>query len=103
MMRLAGILVVSLALSACVQAPPIRSKATMDSGAAMSENLRAYSIEHYALRNDILIDQKAITGSGAITFRARSPISILELDLDGLYSVDGVELMRLPQQSQLIK
>ena len=28
------------------QTPPVRSKATMDSGAAMSDNLRAYSIEH---------------------------------------------------------
>jgi aminopeptidase N len=89
-MKLALILVSTLVLSACAQAPPVRSKATMDSGAVMSENLRAYSIEHYALRNDILIDEKAIAGSGAITFRARSPMNVLELDLDGLFSVDNV-------------
>ncbi len=89
-MKLALIMFASLVLTACAQTPPVRSKATMDSGALMSENLSAYSIEHYALRNDILIDEKAIAGSGSITFRARSPMNILELDLDGLYSVDGV-------------
>lgn len=62
----------------------------MDSGAAMSDNLRAYSIVHYSLRNDILIDEKAIAGSGAITFRVHSPIDVLEVDLDGLFSIDGV-------------
>lgn len=90
MIRLTCVLLGSLVLSACVQAPPVRSKATMDSGAAMSDNLRAYSIDHYSLRNDILIDEKAIAGSGAITFRAHSPIDVLEVDLDGLFSIDGV-------------
>jgi len=90
MSKFACVLVSALLLSACVQAPPVRSKATMDSGADMSDNLRAYSIEHYVLRNDILIDEKAISGSGTISFRARSPMSVLELDLDGLFSVDGV-------------
>ena len=90
MTKFACVLIGALVLSACVQAPPVRSKATMDSGAPMSDNLRAYSIKHYALRNDILIDEKAIAGSGTITFQARSPMSVLELDLDGLFSVDGV-------------
>jgi aminopeptidase N len=90
MRKFACVLTGALVLCACAQTPPVRSKATMDSGAPMSDNLRAYSIEHYALSNDILISEKAIAGSGTITFRARSPMSVLELDLDGLFSVDGV-------------
>lgn len=89
-MKPAWILIGSLMLQSCVQAPPVRSKATMDSGAMMSEDAGAYSIEHYALHNDILIDEKAISGSGTITFRTRAPLKILELDLDGLLTVDGV-------------
>ena len=67
-----------------------RSKATMDSGAALSEQAAAYTITHYTLRNDILIDEKAIAGSGEITFEARAPLSTLELDFDGLMTVDRI-------------
>ena len=83
-----------LALQACVAtpvAPVVRSKATMDSGAMLSEQASAYSITHYTLRLDILIEDKAIAGSGEITIQARSPLSVLELDFDGLLTVDGVQ------------
>jgi aminopeptidase N len=90
MMKMTWLVISAFLLGACAQTAPVRSKTTMDSGVAMSSNLSLYSIEHYALRNNILIDEKAIEGSGAITFRARAPMNILELDLDGLYQVDGV-------------
>jgi len=90
MIKVIWILASTLLLAACAQTLPVRSPITMDSNIAMSDNLRLYSIAHYALRNDILVDEKAIAGSGEITFRARSPMTILELDFDGLYTIDGV-------------
>ena len=56
----------------------------------MSDGLKSYDVEHYALRNDILVAEKAIAGSSDITFRAKQPMLVLELDFDGLYTIDGV-------------
>jgi aminopeptidase N len=77
----------------CAQesAPPTRSEITMDSGRPMSAALESYDVEHYTLRNDIQIGQKAIAGSAAIRFRAVEEMSVLELDFDGLYTIDGIE------------
>ncbi len=90
MLRFVWIAMAIALLSACAQTVPVRSEITMDSNIAMSDNLRLYTIDHYTLRNDILIEEKSIAGSGEITFRARSPMAILELDFDGLYTIDGV-------------
>jgi hypothetical protein len=56
----------------------------------MSDGLKSYDVEHYTLRNDILVAEKAIAGSSDITFRAKHPMLVLELDFDGLYTIDGV-------------
>lgn len=56
----------------------------------MSDGLKSYDVEHYTLRNDILVAEKAIAGSSDITFRAKQPMLVLELDFDGLYTIDGV-------------
>ena len=56
----------------------------------MSDGLKSYDVEHYTLRNDILVANKAIAGSSDITFRAKQPMLVLELDFDGLYEIDGV-------------
>ena len=82
-----------LLVCSCAQepAPPIRSEITMDSGRPMSDGLRSYDVEHYTLRNDIQIAHKAIAGSAAIRFRAVVEMSVLELDFDGLFTIDGIE------------
>ncbi|MGI9221437.1 MAG: M1 family metallopeptidase [Woeseiaceae bacterium] len=90
MRKVTGLLICFVALQACAETPVERSKATMDSGAALSAAAGAYSITHYTLRNDILVDQKAIAGSGEITIAARSLLDVLELDFDGLLIVDRV-------------
>ena len=90
MYKYLGLLLGMVALQAGAEDVVERSKATMDSGARLSEQASAYSITHYTLRNDILIEQKAIAGSGEITIEARSPLDTLELDFDGLMEVDSV-------------
>ena len=82
-----------LMMCSCAQkpAPIARSEITMDSGRPMSAGLESYDVEHYTLRNDIQIERKAIAGSAAIRFRAVEEMSVLELDFDGLYTIDGIE------------
>jgi len=77
-------------LAACVQQPVARSSITLNSGIPLSDGLKSYDVEHYTLRNDILIAEKAIAGSSDITFRAIQAMSVLELDFDGLYAIDSV-------------
>jgi aminopeptidase N len=68
-----------------------RSKATTDSSRPLSEGLQSYDVEHYTLRNNILVEEKAIAGSSAIRFRALRDMDVLELDFDGLFTIDGIE------------
>lgn len=77
-------------LAACAHEPVARSPITLNSGIPLSDGLKSYDVEHYALRNDILTSKKAITGSSDITFRAVHPMSVLELDFDGLYAIDEI-------------
>jgi aminopeptidase N len=63
----------------------------LDSGRPLSDNLAAYDVEHYALRNDVQVEQKAIAGSAAIRFKAVQEMSTLELDFDGLFTIDRIE------------
>lgn len=80
-----------LVVSSCADVEVTRSDITMDSGRPMSDGLKAYDVEHYTLRNDVQVEQKSIAGSGAIRFSALQDLSILELDFDGLYTIDGIE------------
>jgi aminopeptidase N len=79
------------ALASCTTVDMTRSEATTDSSRPLSEGLASYDVEHYTLRNDILVDEKAIAGSSAIRFRALREMAVLELDFDGLFTIDGVE------------
>ncbi len=80
----------SILLIACVSQQGVRSSITLNSGIPLSDGLKSYDVEHYTLRNDILIADKAIAGSSDITFRATQAMSVLELDFDGLFVIDGV-------------
>ena len=68
-----------------------RSEATTDSSRPLSEGLQSYDVEHYTLRNEILVDKKAISGSSMIRFAAVREMDTLELDFDGLFTIDGIE------------
>jgi len=78
-------------IAACASTEPMRSKATTDSGRPLSEGLKAYDVEHYTLRHDILPETKSIAGSAGIRFHTITPLSTLELDFDGLFSIDRIE------------
>ncbi len=77
-------------LAACAHEPVARSPITLNSGIPLSDGLKSYDVEHYTLRNDIRVAEKAIAGSSDITFRPKQPMLVLELDFDGLYTIDGV-------------
>ena len=79
-----------LLLSACVAGVATRSDITTDSSRPLSDGLKAYDVAHYTLRNDILVDDKAIAGSATIRFRAVEPMPTLELDFDGLFEIDRI-------------
>jgi aminopeptidase N len=68
-----------------------RSATMLDTGLPMSEGLRAYDVQRYTLRHDILIDQKAIAGSATIQFRALEEMDVLELDFDGAFQIEKIE------------
>jgi len=80
-----------LAFGGCVTTQKQRSEITTDSSRPLSAGLQAYDVLHYTLRNEILVDDKAIAGSAGIRFRASRDMSVLELDFDGLFAIDGVE------------
>ncbi len=84
-------LIILLAVAACGPPDVTRSEITLDSSRPMSDGLKAYDVEHYTLRNNILIEQKAIAGSAAVRFMAVIEMSVLELDFDGLYTIDLIE------------
>lgn len=91
MFRYFAVVAMFAALQADADEAVQRSEATMDSGAELSELAVAFEISHYTLRNNILIDEKAIEGSAEITIRARSPLATLELDFDGLLDISGIK------------
>ena len=67
-----------IAVGAC--APPeatTPSDRTMDSGRPLSPGLQSYEVDHYTLRNDIRIDEKAIAGSVSIRFTAVEEVEVL--------------------------
>jgi aminopeptidase N len=80
----------SVLLVACAQQPVVRSPITMNSGIPRSAGLQSYEVQHYTLRTDIQIASKSIAGSSEILFRALRDMTILELDFDGLFTIDYV-------------
>jgi aminopeptidase N len=84
-------LAIVLAVTSCAVEDVTRSDVTTDSGRPLSEGLKAYDVEHYTLRNDVRVEEKSIAGSAAIRFRAVQEMSTLELDFDGLFTIDRIE------------
>jgi len=87
------LIVVTLVLlaSACSDEAVLeRSEATTDSSRPLSDAMKAYDVENYTLRHDILVEDKAIAGSASIRIRANDPLAVLELDFDGLFTIDGI-------------
>jgi aminopeptidase N len=82
--------VFAAAVAGCSPEPLVRSDVTMDSGRPMSAGLSGYDVEHYTLRHRLLIEEKAIEGSATIVFLARRPLATLELDFDGLMTINSV-------------
>ncbi len=90
-MRISALLIIVTFLAACAQQPVAeRSAITLNSGIPMSEGLKSFKVKHYELRNEILTAEKAIAGSSTLTFEAVKTMSVLELDFDSLFVVDGV-------------
>lgn len=85
------VLVIVLVVSSCAEENVAPSEITLDSGRPMSDNLKAYDVEHYTLRNDIQIDRKSIAGSAEIRFVASTDMSVLELDFEGRYTIEFFE------------
>ena len=68
-----------------------RNDVIMDTGLPVSDNMRAYDIDRYTLRHEILIAEKSISGSATITFNILEDMEILELDFDSAYDIDRIE------------
>jgi len=71
-------------------AEPSRSSITLNSGIPLSEAQYGFTVEHYEIRNEIFPETKSIAGSSTITFEAVTALTALELDFDGLFSIDSV-------------
>ena len=84
------VLFLAAALLAGCATPPERSAATTDSGRPLTAAASAYDVAHYTLRNDIDPVAQSIAGSLAVTVDARAPMAVLELDFDGLFTIDAV-------------
>jgi len=86
-----AVLIPSLAalLFCCVDGQ--RDATLMDTGLPLSEDMRAYDVERYTLRQEILVERQAIAGSATVAFRALQEMDTLELDFDGVYEIDRVE------------
>lgn len=81
----------ALLLSACSSVPPTPSEITLDSSRPLSDGLKSYDVQHYELRHDIIVEDKAIAGSATIRVRAVREMSTLELDFANTYTIDGIE------------
>lgn len=79
-----------LALCSC-STSAIRNDVLMDTGLPLTDNMRAYDVDRYTLRHEILVAEKSIAGSATIAFDVLSRMSVLELNFDGFYIIDRVE------------
>ncbi len=70
---------------------PKRNDVTLDSSRPLSDNMKLYVVEHYGLRTEVHPETKSISGSVAIQLSALGSMDILELDFDGLFTIDQVE------------
>ena len=89
-MKLFIICTTLFALSACSTTPK-RNEATTDTGQPLSDNMKLYDVKHYGLRTEVYPETKSISGSVAIKFGATASMTVLELDFDGLFTIDQVK------------
>lgn len=68
-----------------------RDDLLIDSGLPLTENMRAYDVDRYTLRHEILIPRKSIAGSATITFDVLASMDVLELNFDGNFDIERVE------------
>jgi len=90
------VLTAAMALALACSDRDARNATTMDSGLPMSDGLRAYDVQRYTLRHDILIERQAIAGSATVRIKALEAMDVLELDFDGAYRIERVEGSRGP-------
>ncbi len=90
-MKTASLIFSLLLITACSNTEVKRSEITTDSGRPLSAGLKAYDIDHLTLRLEVLVEDKAIAGSAALRFTPQQPLSVLELDFDGQFTIDGIE------------
>lgn len=84
------ILLTVVTLASC--SPSVqRNDVIMDTGLPLSDNMRAYDVDRYVLRHEILIPEKSITGSATITFDVLESMDVLELNFDGQFHIDRIE------------
>jgi hypothetical protein len=50
--------------------------------------MQAYRVDRYVLRNDIDPESRSLAGSVEVHFTALASLPVLELDFEGLTSVD---------------
>jgi hypothetical protein len=66
----------------------VRSELTTNSGVPLSTAMQAYRVDRYVLRNDIDPESRSLAGSVEVHFTALASLPVLELDFEGLTSVD---------------
>jgi aminopeptidase N len=80
----------TLVLGGCATNPE-RNDVLMDTGRPLTNNMQAYDVDRYTLRHEILVDEKAISGSATIAFDVVASMNVLELNFDGFYDIDRIE------------
>jgi aminopeptidase N len=68
-----------------------RSDYLLDTGLPLTENMRAYDVDRYTLRHEILVSKKSIAGSATVAFDVLANMDVLELNFDGHYDIDRIE------------
>ncbi len=68
-----------------------RNDVVLDTGLPITDNMRAYDVDRYTLRHEILIPQKSIAGSATISFDVFEHMDVLELNFDGYFDIDRIE------------
>ena len=75
-----------LVLAACAGSPE-RNETLMDTGLPLTDNMRAYDVDRYTLRHEILVEGQSIAGSATISFDVLSRMESIELNFDGQYDM----------------
>lgn len=86
-----AVVIVSLCVLTSCSVNKQRGETVMDTGLPLTENMRAYDVDRYTLRHEILVPRKAIAGSATVSFKALQKMDTLELNFDGAYDISRIE------------